>query len=107
MENMDIDVVQASIQSMNECQSGNDFAPRIRAQELALNTVYAAPIIRKIKTKFGDAVVLENDTFTMFLPKKYVKADIIENMPGRMFMITGFTNISGKDSPKIHFSIQL
>jgi hypothetical protein len=106
MDPMETDNFQASIDAMNDCSSGKEFVPRVKPKELQLNQVYPAPLIKKVNTRFGEALVLENESFAMFLPRKYLKTAIVASMPGRCFKITGFTRISGKNTPNIIFSLQ-
>lgn len=94
-----------SLEAMNNCEAGKTFLPRVRPGFLKIGHVYPAPIIRRVKTKYGDALVLENSDFSMFLFRKYLKLDIVEVMPLRCFQLTGFTTISGKQTPELTFAL--
>lgn len=97
---------QAQIDAMNNCKAKKQFLPRLTPQELQLGEVYSAEIIKKIQTKYGVGLVLENESFSMFLPRKYLNVDIIEEMPRRCFQITGYHRVNGRDTPNLHFSLR-
>lgn len=72
--NLDVASQQASVDELNNCASLKPFAPRVTAAQLEINTVYPAPIIKRVKTRHGEAYVIENADFAMFLPKAYLNS---------------------------------
>ena len=58
------------------------FPPVKRLEELELTKVYTIKVLRHVKTKYGDKVVVEciedEETFTAFLPKR-ISEDILSD----------------------------
>lgn len=104
---MDIDTMQESINKMNNCQRGKPMLPRVTARQLETGVLYAAPIIKKVNTKHGQALVIENNDFSMFMPRQYLKIAIPESIPRRCFTISGYKSLqNGMQTPELVFSIQ-
>lgn len=92
------------LSEMNSCKPGRTFLPKVRAEDLTIDRPYAAEIIRKIKTRYGDSYVLQSDEFQIFLPRHFLKVDIPEMIPGRCFKIVDLKTLSnGRKTPTFIF----
>lgn len=107
MADMEVDPQQSSIADLNDCRHPKkSYLPTIKARDLVVGDIYHAPTMRKVKTRYGINYVVENGDFSMFLPKKYSKLNVLEYSPNRYFRIVSFEEVNGKEYADIEFLLQ-
>lgn len=95
---------RSTLQEMNEAQPGLAFLPTVKADQLVIDKLYIAEVIKQVNTKFGFYYVVESDTFQLFLPRHFSKLNIEEFMENRFFTITRIDKLSnGSIVPKYNF----
>lgn len=94
---------EASINAMNGCKPGKQFLPCVKLSDLTVGATYEAKTIRKVKTKFGGAYVVESTDFQVFLPSYFNKIEIPDFIERRCFMVKKATSNNGRSSSELYF----
>lgn len=61
------------MQSINEIGHLASFKPSRSVNDLKINQPYIYRNVKKVATKFGDRIVCEFETFSVFLPERFAK----------------------------------